>query len=124
MSCENGSSIEKVSGVKQIYIATKGSILDNVIVAGLQHPISIAKDWRVYLSAGTPEENERRRRIREQLQQELKPYESKVTSFLETHKARGCKIHSGIANDAIDFILMTEELCELPLAGVHIQSLG
>ncbi len=106
---------------KNVYIATK----DGTVVGGLQHPVYRAKDWSVYLLAATAEENERNQRIREELERRIEPYKKGVESFLAHYRGEGCEIHIGLANDWMTFILLDEDLCNLPrIEGLRIRSLG
>ena len=106
---------------KKVYIATK----DGTIIAGLQHPVYIARDWHVYLLATTPDENERNQNIREEMERRIESYKPEIDSFLAQYNAEGCNIHIGIADDWVDSILLNEDLCNLPqIEGLRIRSLG
>lgn len=99
---------------KNVYVA----INKGVIVGVLQYPIQVAKDYHVYLQADTPEENERRKLIRDVLLKSTDKYKSEIKAFLDKYESQGCDIDTGSSStDWLDFILLTEELCKFPRIG-------
>ena len=81
--------------------ATIRATIGNVVVGTLQHPVNLAKDWRVYLKSDNPAEEKRRETIRQELQRESAGFDSEDRVFLETYEKIGCDVGVTVGDNSL-----------------------
>jgi len=66
--------------------------MGTTVVGILQHPVEIAKDWRVYLKSDNPAEEKRRDTVRQELLEKSASFDTEDKAFSDEYSKMGCEV--------------------------------